>query len=329
MYDVIKNAASYGLSRIHLAAHDFVQCIDELAKSSKDMSVSELTQRILKDTGYTKALELEDTKEAENRIENLEEFLTVTMEFEEEAENDLGSFLESITLSSDVDNLEETGDQVTLMTLHSAKGLEFPVVFMAGMEEGIFPGNKSIDDPNGIEEERRLCYVGITRAKEHLYMTCAKSRTIFGSTSFNGVSRFLKEIPEEELSEDSSLSMGESNLEGTFDNSNDYEWTYGNGDVKKYSIDQNSAFGKAVSASGFSFKTPESFLNGLNTKRTNTNNIDISKYKEGARVYHKKFGEGTINYVEKEGDDYKVDINFDKVGHKRLMAKFAGLEIIN
>lgn len=329
MYDVIKNAASYGLNRIHLAAHDFAQCIDELAQSSKDMSVSELTQRILKDTGYTKALELEDTKEAENRIENLEEFLTVTMEFEEEAENDLGSFLESITLSSDVDNLEETGDQVTLMTLHSAKGLEFPVVFMAGMEEGIFPGNKSIDDPNGIEEERRLCYVGITRAKEHLYMTCAKSRTIFGSTSFNGVSRFLKEIPEEELSEDSSLSVGESNLEGTFDNSNNYEWTYGNGSVKKYNIDQNSAFGKAAAASGFSFKTPESFLNGLNTKKTNTNNIDISKYKEGARVYHKKFGEGTINYVEEEGDDYKVDINFDKVGHKRLMAKFAGLEIIN
>lgn len=328
MYDVIKNAANYGLSRVDAATRKFVSCIDELKETSKDMTVSELTQRILKDTGYTKALELEDTKEAENRIENLEEFLTVTMEFEEEAENDLGSFLESITLSSDVDNLEEVSEQVTLMTLHSAKGLEFPVVFMAGMEEGIFPGTKSIDDPNGIEEERRLCYVGITRAKEHLYMTCAKSRTIFGSTSFNSISRFLKEIPEDFLSEDSSLAVSESNLEGTFDNSNQYEWTYGNRDVKKYSIDQNSAFGKAVAANSFSFKTPESFLNRLSNKKTNTN-IDISKYKEGTRVYHKKFGEGTINYVEEEGDDYKVDINFDKVGHKRLMAKFAGLEIIN
>ena len=191
------------------------------------------------------------------------------------------------------------------------------------MEEGIFPGNKSIDDPNGIEEERRLCYVGITRAKEHLFMTCAKSRTIFGSTSYNAISRFLKEVPEDMLSEESSLSV-ESNLKGTFDNSNTYEWKYGNSNVKKYTIEPNSAPSK-VAASSFSFKTPESFLNGLNKKKTE---VDISEYKEGTRVYHKKFGEGTINYIEEEGEDYKVDINFDKAGHKRLMAKFAGLEVI-
>lgn len=327
MYEVIKNAGAFGLARVSAKAQEFVEIIDTISRRVDTMTVTEITEGLLKATGYIKALEEEDTKEAENRIENLEEFLTVTDEFEEEAENSLGKFLENITLSSDVDELDEPEEQVTLMTLHSAKGLEFPVVFMAGMEEGIFPGNKSIDDPNGIEEERRLCYVGITRAKENLYMTCAKSRTIFGSTSYNAISRFLKEIPEEDLSEESILSTGEGNLEGTFDNSNNYEWSYGSKAVKKYNIDTMPSLGKIAASSGFSFKTPESFLNGLETKKTG-GSIDISKYKEGVRVYHKKFGEGTINYVEEEGEDYKVDINFDKAGHKRLMARFAGLEII-
>lgn len=237
MYDVIKNAASYGLNRVHLATREFVDCIDNLVTSANDMTVSELTQKVLRDTGYIKALEAEDTKEAENRIDNLNEFLTVTDEFEEEADNSLGSFLENITLSSDVDNLEETEEQVTLMTLHSAKGLEFPVVFMAGMEEGIFPGSRSIDEPNGIEEERRLCYVGITRAREHLYMTCARSRTIFGSTSYNSISRFLKEIPEEYLSEQSELVTKE--LEEKTWKKDDYEWNYGK--IKTYK--ENFSFG--------------------------------------------------------------------------------------
>lgn len=324
MYDVIKDASSYGLNRVYMATREFVSCIDELVRVQNDMPVSALTQKILKDTGYIKALQLEDTKEAENRIENLEEFITVTIEFEEEAENDLGHFLESISLSSDIDGLEDEVEQVTLMTLHSAKGLEFPVVFMAGMEEGIFPGHRSIEEPNGIEEERRLCYVGITRAKENLYMTCAKSRTVFGSTSYNGISRFLLEIPEEFLSEDSSL--GKSDNDDKFED-RDYGWSYGGANAKKFDISSSFSFGKKAPASGFAFKTPESFLNGLNKKTGES--VDISKYKQGTRVFHKKFGEGTINYVEEEGEDYKVDISFDKVGHKRLMAKYAGLEVIN
>lgn len=309
MFEVIKNAAEYGLNRVHLATREFISCIEELNKKQNDIPVSELTKRILEETGYVKALELEDTKEAENRIENLEEFLTVTYEFQEEAENELGNFLENITLSSDVDELEETDEQVTLMTLHSAKGLEFPVVFMAGMEEGIFPSSKSVDEPNGLEEERRLCYVGITRAKEHLYMTCARSRTIFGSTSYNGISRFLKEIPEEFLSEESSLSVGENDLEATFSNDSNYTWSYSSPSSKKSSFD--FGLGKTANVSGFAFKTPESFLNGINKKQGDS--IDMSMYKAGTRVYHKKFGEGTINYIEEEGEDYKVDINFDKV----------------
>lgn len=138
-----------------------------------------------------------------------------------------------------------------------------------------------------------------------------------------GISRFLKEIPEDMLSEESSLAS-QSTIKGTFDNSSNYEWGYGNSNVKKYNIQEAKA--PKIVASSFSFKTPESFLKGLNKKDTN---IDISKYKQGTRVYHKKFGEGIINYIEEEGEDYKVDISFDKVGHKRLMAKYAALEIID
>ena len=288
----------------------------------------------LKKSGYTKALENENTIEAENRIENLDEFLTVAIEFEDEsADNKLSDFLEGITLSSDIDNMEETEENVTLMTLHSAKGLEFPVVFLVGMEEGIFPGYKSIGEPKELEEERRLCYVGITRAKEHLFLTCSKQRTIFGSTSCNQVSRFLREIPSD-LLDGYDETLGEKKESSNTFGDSKYSWTYGskdNGNIKTYKIDKNEP--KVVAASsnsnnnGFMFRTAESFLNNL-TKKSSGSNVDLSQYKAGVRIYHKKFGEGVISNVEPEGDDLKVDIQFDKVGHKRLMAKFANLEII-
>ena len=265
-------------------------------------------------------MELESTVEAESRIQNLEEFLTVAIEFEEQAaENTLSDFLESITLSSDIDNLEEEQDSVTLMTLHSAKGLEFPAVFLVGMEEGIFPGYKSIGEPKELEEERRLCYVGITRAKEYLFLTCAKRRTIFGSTSYNAISRFITEIQDEHLD---GLEEIEQKKNNEFRDTS-YTWEYGKVTTSK--IDKNE-IPKTSKNNGFQFRTAESFLSNLNKKPEN--DIDLSVYKAGVRVYHKKFGEGIINYVEQEGDDLKVDITFDKVGHKRLMAKFAGLEII-
>ena len=235
------------------------------------------------------------------------------------ADNTLGDFLEGITLASDIDNLEEEQDSVTLMTLHSAKGLEFPVVFLVGMEEGIFPGYKSISEPKELEEERRLCYVGITRAKNDLFLTCAKRRTIFGSTSYNSISRFITEIPSEDLE-------GMEEIDGKKDNEfkdSPYTWEYGK--VTKTKIEKEKIQIKDTNTQ-YQFRTAESFLNALNKK--GQEDIDLSIYKAGKRVYHKKFGEGTINYVEKEGQDLKVDITFDKVGHKRLMAKFAGLEII-
>ena len=335
MYEVIKDANSYGLNRVYLKSREFVDLIEDAKSKKDDMKVSEFIQYMLKKSGYIKALEEEKTIEAENRLENLDEFLNVAMEFEnEEAENTLQDFLEGMTLSSDIDNVEETDDSVTLMTLHSAKGLEFPVVFLVGMEEGIFPGFRSIGEPEAIEEERRLCYVGVTRAKENLFLTCSKMRTVFGSTSCNAPSRFLEEIPQELL--DGYEDVFGTGIKKQKDESK-YAWTYGNygenGKVKSYNINDvsskpavaaSSVFGK-VSSFG---KSAESFLNGLGKMQTNLSSVDLSKYQVGVRIFHKKFGEGIITKTEPEGEDLKVDINFDKVGHKRLMAKFAKLEII-
>ena len=353
MFDIIKHADEYGLNRVKANATEFIETIEYLRSKIEELSISELIKETLNKTGYVKALEIENTTEAESRIENLEEFLTVAIEFEEEeAENTLADFLEGITLSSDIDGMEDSEDSVTLMTLHSAKGLEFPVVLLVGLEEGIFPGNKSIGEPKELEEERRLFYVGITRAKQYLYLTCSKKRTIFGSTSYNAVSRFVNEIPSELLD-------GFDKLDDNSDDFNDsqYKWEYGTSSkVKSYKLnDTNETRGYVAATSvignginyksgknlendfdynklqntnnGFQFKSAESFLNSLNAKKENTE-FDISKYKEGQRIYHKKFGEGIINKIEEEGEDYKLDISFDKAGHKRLMAKFANLEVI-
>ena len=325
MYQIIKEADQYGLSRVYSNAQGFIEVIEDLISKKDEYTITELIKHTLKETGYTKALEDENSIEAENRIENLEEFLTVAVQFEEEeADNDLSTFLEGITLSSDIDGMDEEEESVTLMTLHSAKGLEFPVVFLVGMEEGIFPGYKSIGEPKELEEERRLCYVGITRAKNNLYLTCSRQRTMFGSTSCNPVSRFVKEIPENMLEGANEI---DSEPENKFKDSN-YEWSYGksgnNGKVVSYKVDIPSSKPEP----SFAFKSAESFLAKLNSK-TQGNNTDLSKYKEGQRIYHKRFGEGNISKIEPEGDDLKLDIQFDKVGHKRLMAKFANLEIID
>ncbi len=335
MYEVIKYADKFGLNRVFLNSRDFIDVMEELRSKKDELVISELIKQTLKKTGYTKALEDENTIEAENRIENLEEFLTVAMEFEEEsADNGLSEFLEGITLSSDIDDMEETEDSVTLMTLHSAKGLEFPVVFLVGMEDGIFPGSKSMFEPKDLEEERRLCYVGITRAKQYLFLTCSQKRTIFGSTSYNPVSRFLNEIPKELL--DGYEEAFENEKEDNIFKDSKFSWIYGRQNASKikiYKIDSgNNSQREPVAAkqkeNNFVFRTAESFLNSIG-KSSNETNVDLAQYKAGIRVFHKKFGEGTINSVEPEGEDLKVDINFDKAGHKRLMAKFANLQVIN
>ena len=335
MFEVIKRADEFGLSRVFSNTREFISTIEELRQEKDNTKVSELIKKTLQLTGYTASLENENTVEAENRIENLDEFLTVAIEFEEEsAENSLSEFLEGITLSSDLDGVEDTDNSVTLMTLHSAKGLEFPVVFLVGMEEGIFPGHRAIGEPIALEEERRLCYVGITRAKKDLYLTCSKKRTMFGSTSFNLASRFLKEIPEELLDGAENAFSGKMNYQeskNSFGEDN-YSWNYATtgGNVKSYKFSDEKKYAHSASSvnKGFSFgRTAESFLNTLSNKMNNLE-VDLSQYKEGVKVYHKKFGEGIITATEPEGTDLKVDIHFNKFGNKRLMAKFSKLEII-
>ena len=334
MYEIIKNADKYGLSRVFSNTREFINTIEELHQKIDSLKVSDLIKEVINKTGYLKNLELENTVEAETRIQNIDEFITEAVEFENEAaEPSLREFLEGITLSADIDNVEDSEESVTLMTLHSAKGLEFPVVFLVGMEEGVFPGYKSIGEPKELEEERRLCYVGITRAKENLFLTCSKQRTIFNSTSYNAVSRFLKEIPAsmldgyEQIEDRSYSSYDDTDVNWQYgtgrDLSSDYSSDYLRESINTYkSIEENSS---KVASTTFKFRSAESFGNSLNKPEE----VDLSVYKAGIKVYHKKFGEGVINYVEAEGEDLKVDINFEKSGHKRLMARYAGLKVID
>lgn len=335
-YEVVKQADKY-IPKIYETTRQFVNTIEEL--KSLELSVSEIITKVLKMSGYTDALKNENTIEAESRIQNIEELITVANEFEKEAaDKSLVEFLNSISLSSDTDNLEETDDMVTLMTLHSAKGLEYPVIFLVGMEEGIFPGYQSMMDETELEEERRLFYVGITRAKQYLYLTFAKKRTIFGSTSYNPPSRFIKEIPKD-LLDGYDDAMMQKKKQDDFEDS-EYDWKYQNARNNIYGSYKSfvSSYGSSkvttrkageddIQEKSSPFKrSAESFLQNLQAKKTPA--VDVTKYKEGQRIYHKKFGEGTITKLEKEGDDYKVDIEFTKFGHKRLMAQFAGLEIL-
>jgi len=317
MYDVIKRADEYGQTRVFANTREFVDCIEKLRAEKDELGVAELLSKTLKETGYLQALQSEDKLDeklkAEGRIDNLDQLLTMAEEFEDEmADSGLEEFLEDIALTSDIDNLEEGEETVTLMTLHSAKGLEFPVVFLVGMEEGLFPSYKSISEPNELEEERRLCYVGITRAKERLFMTCSKMRTTYGSTSYNMPSRFIKEIPSEYL-EGKEEAFEES--KSRFDNQErfrDYgglEWSYGksrsssyeNGPVKSYKIgDAGIAAKSNTESSGFQFRSADSFLKSLNNKPKADKNVDLSAYSAGIKVFHKKFGEGIISKVEAE-----------------------------
>jgi len=180
---------------------NFKNLIDDLRQSSESLSITDLVDKVLIDSGYLQALRSQKTVEAEVREENLKEFKTVTWQFDQEEQADLNTFLEKISLMSDVDNYDQDANVVTMMTLHAAKGLEFPVVFLVGMEDGVFPSSRSLWEPGQIEEERRLAYVGITRAEEQLYLTCARRRTLFGQVSQNPVSTFVKEIPAELIEE--------------------------------------------------------------------------------------------------------------------------------
>lgn len=303
----------------------FRDMINELIKKKDKIKVSELIKETLKDSGYEDMLNSEGTKETEIRFDNLMEFIGVAIEFENEnAENSLGDFLDSIALVSDVDNLDESTDAVTLMTMHSAKGLEFDNVFLVGMEEGLFPSKRSIEEDAQTEEERRLCYVAITRAKKHLFITNTKKRTLYGSTTYSIPSRFIDEIPENLLSE---TSIENKENKGARNNQNtwlDSEYKR----VETYLSNRNRVSEnierKVRPSIGVSV---DSFLKNLaGNNQVKTNNT--LKYKVGMEVKHKKFGIGIIENIEPEGDDFKLEIMFDGSGFKRLMANYTPLEII-
>ena len=303
----------------------FRDMINDLIKEKDKIKVSELIKKTLKDSGYEDMLNSEGTKETEIRFDNLMEFIGVAIEFENEnAENSLGDFLDSIALVSDVDNLDESTDAVTLMTMHSAKGLEFDNVFLVGMEEGLFPSKRSIEEDAQTEEERRLCYVAITRAKKHLFITNTKKRTLYGSTTYSIPSRFIDEIPENLLSE---TSIENKENKGARNNQNtwlDSEYKR----VETYLSNRNRVSEnierKVRPSIGVSV---DSFLKNLaGNNQVKTNNT--LKYKVGMEVKHKKFGIGIIENIEPEGDDFKLEIMFDGSGFKRLMANYTPLEII-
>jgi DNA helicase-2/ATP-dependent DNA helicase PcrA len=272
----------------------------EIAKKS---SLVELFQAIVEGTGYTISLQADDTEEAKARLENIDELLNKITSYELEAENPtLSELLEEIALVADIDSLDESDNKVLLMTLHSAKGLEFPYVFLVGMEDGIFPSYMTIisDDKDELEEERRLCYVGITRAKEKLYLSAAKHRMMHGRTQFNKVSRFVGEIPE-------NLMLAEQNL------------NFKEKDPQKaiFSTNRGNVFRKPYQTA---YQKPK--------KQFSVNSTAAIDYKVGDTVEHMKFGRGQVLEIVQGGRDYEVTVEFEKAGRKKMFASFAKLKRI-
>ncbi|MBP3284870.1 MAG: DNA helicase PcrA [Clostridia bacterium] len=302
------------ISRSVAAIREFTESIKEFSLLANDGEhlVSELIKTILEKTGYINVLRNEESIENQTRIENIMEFIAVAEEYEREAETpNLSDFLENIALVTDMDENSEDSDYITLMTIHSAKGLEFPVVFIPGMEEGVFPGYRSIGSDEDIEEERRLCYVGITRAREKLYISCSRMRTLFGNTSCNAPSRFIEEIPEE-------LMEGYQKYEKL---SSDFE------EANHYALNhigympQKSQVTRPVAASNYLDR-----IGGHKISATQVNN-DLSVFEKGKFVMHKRFGAGVITNITPENDDLMLEIMFENAGMKRLMAKYAQLEV--
>ncbi|PQF28142.1 DNA helicase PcrA [Enterococcus faecium] len=281
----------------------FGEMIQEVTQMIPYLTVTELTKEVLDRSGYLEDLKIQNTLEAQARIENLEEFLTVTQEFdkqfeqqnEEDAdapEEKLTVFLNDLALVSDIDNLEEDASQVTLMTLHAAKGLEFPVVFLIGLEEGVFPLSRALMEESELEEERRLAYVGITRAEEALYLTNAFSRTLYGRTQYNRPSRFVEEIDQELLE-----------IEGM-----------------RPTPKKTPVFVKKTAA--YSYKQPETAVVSSKSATGGGKN----SWKPGDKVKHKKWGLGTVVRVSGTSKDLELDVAFPSQGVKRLLAAFAPIE---
>lgn len=299
-YDALREAEQIpSIGRAAVKVEPFVTFIQTLRSKQEFLSPSELLKDIIESTGYVEELQKEGTDEAEARIENIDELITKVVSYEEENETPtLSGFLEEVALVADIDSVDGDDNQVLLMTLHSAKGLEFPYVYLAGMEDGIFPSYMTItaDDPTEIEEERRLCYVGITRAMKELTLSCAQQRMIRGETQYNKVSRFIKEIPRE------LVELGREFPE-----------------KKLKEIPMPTSYQQMKQA----FKQPAFIPKQFEVKKAQ--GLD---YVVGDTVKHIKFGAGVVTDITEGGRDYEVTVNFDKVGVKKMFASFAKLKKI-
>ena len=284
----------------------FVTFIQSLKSKADVLSVEELLQEVIDATGYVAELEAEDTEESRARIENIDELISKTVAYQEAMEEQnqpatLSGFLEEVALVADIDTVDPDQDYVLLMTLHSAKGLEFPKVFMVGMEDGIFPSHMTISygDDGELEEERRLCYVGITRAMKDLTLTCAQQRMIRGETQYNKVSRFVREIPRELVDLGHTIQEKKPKAEDLIPTPTKYS--------KMKEILQSRNY------------KPREF------KVTKSGSLD---YEVGDTVRHIKFGVGIVKEIVEGGRDYEVTVEFDKVGVKKMFASFAKLKKI-
>ncbi|WP_418000791.1 DNA helicase PcrA [Lentibacillus amyloliquefaciens] len=291
-YQAVKEVDFVGVTKKAATALDgFGNLIKTLTQQQEFLTSTDMVEAILERTGYEEMLKNERSLESQSRLENLEEFKTVTQDFEEYAEDKtLIAFLTDLALIADIDRVDDEADsepKITLMTLHAAKGLEFPVVFLVGMEENVFPHSRSMFDDEEMEEERRLAYVGVTRAEEELYLTHAKMRTLYGRTNMNPISRFINEIPEDLVD---GIEQARASMFSSFEKRAD-----------KLSAPKRRA-GKMQQTTGAESRT----------------------WSPGDKAEHKKWGVGTVVKVQGEGDSMELDIAFPApTGVKRLLAKFA------
>ena len=303
--DVLDTLPGKSYSKVKDLMDTMVLCRQE----KENMTISDVYDKLLVDTGYLEALEKSELIEDESRIENLMEFKSAISDYENQSENPtLEEFMENLALMAEVDNHDETQDAVVLMTMHSAKGLEFPVVFMPGMEDGLFPGHRSLDSISGMEEERRLCYVGMTRAKQRLFLTSAENRMLYGRRDYTRESQFLREL-------DRKLVEGD----GIFDRNgvSNAGRTIGGPGVSTGSADGFSNRSKA------DFKPFDALKAAKASTRAKAGSFD-SDFLPGDRVSHGKFGAGTVRKVTGKA----VTVEFDGAGEKKLAKGFAPLKKI-
>lgn len=283
---------------------DFQECIEN------GMGLNDLLQEVLDVTKYLDYLQ-EEPETYEDRVNNIKELSSMFIKYEEESEDaNLSEFLEDVALISDIDSYNEDEDAVVLMTLHSAKGLEFPVVFIPGMEEGIFPGNQSMFSEEDLEEERRLAYVGITRAKKKLYLISSQQRMLYGQTSRNMPSRFLREIPSSVIDDQSVMARRSTGFTTP-------RTAYANASRNELGHSSHNKIGSYTQSSSSAHKF------GQAGNAAQKNNID---FKVGDTVCHKSFGTGTVLTVTPMGGDMLLEVAFDKAGTKKMMANYARLE---